>query len=52
VVHGVSKGLGSPRKEIEWLGDSVVPAQAEVVGWVIRELMAAELLQKKARLRK
>lgn len=41
-VHGLPGRLGdraASTKEIEWLGDSVVPQCAEVVGWVIRELM-------------
>lgn len=44
-VHGLPGRLGdraASTKEIEWLGDSVVPQCAEVVGWVIRELMASK----------
>ncbi len=42
VVHGVSDGLDDVAvrtERISALGDSVVPQCAEVVGWVIRELM-------------
>lgn len=35
-VHGVSGRV------VSWLGDSVVPQCAEVVGWVIRELAGLE----------
>lgn len=34
------------RRRIEWLGDSVVPHQAEVVGWIIRELEYAEAVKR------
>lgn len=40
VVHGVPRRLDSPSRRIKALGNSVVPQCAEVVGWVVRELMA------------
>jgi DNA (cytosine-5)-methyltransferase 1 len=41
LVHGLSGGLVGRRRRarIRALGNSVVPQQAEVVGWVIRELL-------------
>lgn len=42
-LHGLPSGLvPATGKEISWLGDSVVPQCAEIVGWVIRELAAHE----------
>lgn len=40
-LHGLPAGMGDAEaREISWLGDSVVPQQAEVIGHVIRELAA------------
>jgi hypothetical protein len=39
VADGVSARLDRSRPRIAALGDSVVPQCAEVVGWVIRELI-------------
>ncbi len=43
VVYGISRGLDSPSKRIAALGNSVVPQCAQVVGWVIRELILRTL---------
>ena len=39
VADGLSRGLDSPSKRRAALGDAVVPQYAEVIGWVIRELL-------------
>jgi hypothetical protein len=39
VVHGRAGGVDKLRRKA--LGNAVVPQCAEVVGWVIRELMEA-----------
>lgn len=40
VVHGVPRELVPPRKRIAALGNAVVPQCAEVIGHIIKELMA------------
>ncbi len=44
LVHGLSGGMAGRRRRarIRALGNTVVPQCAEVVGWVIRELAAAD----------
>jgi len=49
VADGLSRGLGSPRRRIAALGNSVVPQCAEVIGWMVRELAAEQALARMAR---